>query len=561
MRRPSFSRLPIATALLLILALTTLLQAQVSTPPQARLQRLEAALTASQPQPIKCGLADVLHWQQQPHSYSPLQQQFLVQATTPAILDQFYISPSGRFKIHYTQSGPDAVVETSTNAAGVPDFVYVAAEAADLAYRLLVEEVGFVPHAPDTVDGPEFDIYFRNLEIYYGLTQRDSRTGQTYITIENDFAGGFFTTGVEAVQVTIVHEYFHAIQFEYSFRLEDLFFFEMTSVWFEDFAYPEINDYLQYLSELFKQPQLPLHVQNGWHEYGSGLFLKFWLAQRNVSSLRRIWEGSRQKLMLRAIEEEILANDLTFADVMASYFSWFLYTGRWHEPGQYFDDARLFPEVRFSFDEEIAADTMLTAATRPLSGVFYRLTVDPAQDFSALFSNLTGEDFRLAGAGELLTGKLGLPIIAPRPVGIEIAAAANEGVVHVVAVNGKVPEDPRASPLGLRSDSFDLVISFRELRERPVGLQPPTPNPLRPENQSVYISYNLPENDRLMISIISETGQLVWERDLGARPVGLSSIDWNGRNQNGERVASGIYIIVLQGASGRKEFRKLAVVR
>lgn len=561
MRRPSFSRLHFAAALLLILALTTMLQAQVSTPPEARLQRLESALTASQSQPIKCGLADVLHWQQHPQHFSPQQQRMLTLATSPATLDQFYISPSGRFKIHYTLSGPDAVFETSTNAAGVPDFVYAAAEAADLAYRLLVIDAGFVPHAPDTVDGPEFDIYFRNLEIYYGLTQRDTRTGQTYITIENDFAGGFFTTGVEAVQVTIVHEYFHAVQFEYSFRLDDLFFFEMSSVWFEDFAYPEINDYLQYLPQLFKETQLPLHVQNGWHEYGSGLFLKYWLAQREIASLRRIWEGSRQKLMLRAIEDEIQSSGLTFADAIASYYSWFLYTGRRHEPEQYFDDARLFPEVQFVFDDEIPIDTTLSAATRPLSGLFFRLNVDPTQDFSALFGNLTGEDFRMAGAGELLTGKLSTPIFARRPLGIGIAAAANEGVIHLVAVNGKIPADPRASPLGLRSDPFDLVISFRALQERPLGLQPPVPNPLRPENQSVFISYNLPESERLTISIVSESGRLVWERDLGARPSGLSSVDWNARDHNGERVASGIYIIVLQGSSGSKEFRKLAVLR
>ena len=65
---------------------------------------------------------------------------------------------------------------------------------------------------------------------------------------------------------------------------------------------------------------------------------------------------------------------------------------------------------------------------------------------------------------------------------------------------------------------------------------------------------NLP--DPAEISIYSVTGQKV--RALNG--AGQSAIEWNGTNDSGEALASGVYVVMLKGSSGTK-IKKVTIVR
>ena len=106
-----------------------------------------------------------------------------------------------------------------------------------------------------------YNIYFGLLKDgfyeYYGLTvpidDIPSIPGinyTSYMEVHKDFAG-FPSEGLSGLKVTAAHEFHHAIQFCYNVRNGDKFFWEMTSTWIEDFIYPEINDYYQYLPYFF----------------------------------------------------------------------------------------------------------------------------------------------------------------------------------------------------------------------------------------------------------------------------------------------------------------------
>jgi hypothetical protein len=59
------------------------------------------------------------------------------------------------------------------------------------------------------------------------------------------------------MRITLVHEYFHAIQWGYRGNTgNNAYFYEMSSMWFEDVMVPEGNDYLGYtwISDLFDHP-------------------------------------------------------------------------------------------------------------------------------------------------------------------------------------------------------------------------------------------------------------------------------------------------------------------
>ena len=88
------------------------------------------------------------------------------------------------------------------------------------------------------------------------------------------------------------------------------------------------------------------------------------------------------------------------------------------------------------------------------------------------------------------------------------------------------------------------------------------PNPFNPET---WIPYQLHAPARVRLSIYDVRGALVRHIDLGQRAAGLyltraSAAHWDGRDQGGERVASGVYVYRLQ-AGPVAQGRKMVVVK
>jgi len=195
----------------------------------------------------------------------------------PDYLDNSINSPSGDFRIHYDVSGPHAATTTYINAVG---------QAADDAKNLL-EGMGFL-FVIDDADGV-FDIYLSNLPMgsygynaadcggYYTSSleyycENDEVSGASYIVIDNNFdysCSNFLpsylcvndNTGIDVMKVTLVHEYFHAVQRAYLEplaleQLNDTYFMELISTWVEDVAYPDVSDYLNFTYPYLQTPEL-----------------------------------------------------------------------------------------------------------------------------------------------------------------------------------------------------------------------------------------------------------------------------------------------------------------
>jgi len=77
------------------------------------------------------------------------------------------------------------------------------------------------------------------------------------------------------------------------------------------------------------------------------------------------------------------------------------------------------------------------------------------------------------------------------------------------------------------------------------------PNPFNPDT---WIPYQLKQDANVVISVYSPTGQLIRRLDLGHQVAGSytsrdRAVYWDGRNQSGERVSSGVYLYHLQAGS------------
>ena len=88
------------------------------------------------------------------------------------------------------------------------------------------------------------------------------------------------------------------------------------------------------------------------------------------------------------------------------------------------------------------------------------------------------------------------------------------------------------------------------------------PNPFNPDT---YIPYQLHQPAQVRLTIYDIRGALIREIDLGYRAAGqyltsARAAHWDGRNQKGQRVASGVYLYRLQ-AGPVAHVRKMVVIK
>ena len=88
------------------------------------------------------------------------------------------------------------------------------------------------------------------------------------------------------------------------------------------------------------------------------------------------------------------------------------------------------------------------------------------------------------------------------------------------------------------------------------------PNPFNP---ATWIRYELPELSNLELVIFSTLGQKVRTLvNVQNQPAGDYSVKWNGRNENGQGVASGVYFYELKAKAPSRVFiqtRKMMLLR
>ena len=217
-------------------------------------------------------------------------------------MDTYSVSPSGNFYIHYNLEGPDSPSQLDEDSNGIPDYVDEVGIASDFVENILVNTLNFLPIIHD--DDQKYDIYIKDMgQGYYGVNYLDidslgNNTGSTYIFIDNEYEENeYYTTGIEAMKITVAHEYFHAIQRSYrtQFNSETLYLYEMSSTWIEDVIYPDIDDYIDsgWLFSFYNNPEQNISETDG---YSIALYAHYLTSviegENNLESsiIKEIWQ-------------------------------------------------------------------------------------------------------------------------------------------------------------------------------------------------------------------------------------------------------------------------------
>ncbi|MBN2780409.1 MAG: hypothetical protein JXR21_00415, partial [Candidatus Marinimicrobia bacterium] len=244
------------------------------------------------------------------------------------VRSEHYLSPGGHFMIHYDNSGYDAVPQNYTYHDTVPDFVFKAAEYLDASYRMLHDSLGFSTPPTDHSETPEIDVYFKKDYQNYGVTWPEIQirpyVWTSYLTLSTLLGDStiFYTYGLNGLKVTCAHELFHVFQLGYKFRNKDLFFFEMSSVWFEEYMYPDVNDYHSYMNAYSLNWDYALNSNLGLNPYNSAGFNLYIDKRHSIPGnniIHTIWERIPAQPALEAIDTELLLRGSSFGQALCNW--------------------------------------------------------------------------------------------------------------------------------------------------------------------------------------------------------------------------------------------------
>jgi hypothetical protein len=109
---------------------------------------------------------------------------------------------------------------------------------------------------------------------------------------------------------------------------------------------------------------------------------------------------------------------------------------------------------------------------------------------------------------------------------------------------------------GLLTDSDLSAVPAASGPDTPLSLRA-SPNPCNPATE---IRYEVPRAGRVVVSIHDARGRRLLKRDLGSRAAGPHVFPWQGRDDRGRALATGVYFCRVE-AAGVTEIVKVALIR
>lgn len=539
--------------------------------------------------PRFCGTSLAIAAAEARQGADPLVSGLLAKALQRPSLEHEIVSPTGHFRLHYDTTGRDAVETTDDDDNGIPDYVDLAAAIADSSWVLQIDILGY--HVPpsdgDAGGGGEVDIYIRDIgrSANYGITYPISSgtSGPAYLVVDNDFTNGIFgstvicpgftgTRGDDALRVTLAHEFFHVVQFGYYQGSDGSWWQESSATWMEDVAYPEIDDYLQYVCAFLKTPGRALDSgipAADFHSYGSSVFSHFLDQRYGRDVIRWIWEEHQRRRSARLDNfDSALRNyngtvlgmeDVSDAGIEAAFsemgvWSWFV--GDRFREGFFAEGDRYASGFTPSFP--VAAKVAVSDSGRldHMSRTYIRL-----------------EPRLLPGGAtidtELARGRWRRDLLLISSDSVEVLSLGSSGGIALAGWNAwdeVVLVLSNVDVVGIGYD-YEVIVTYDpDLIDVPAPrslvLEAGVPNPFRPALHGVtFINFELDRSStRTLLTLFAADGTLVRRFDLGSRSARRHSVRWDGTNDDGSLVSSGIYYAVLQ-ADGVERRKPLAVIR
>ena len=500
---------------------------------------------------------------------------------TYTVAPEYHVSPGGHFKIWYvttTEDRPGAGWPELDDAdtGTVPEYVRQCGTFLEESRRVIVEELGYRPpptdyqyhdlyEEMDSDDGGDglYDVYIVDLPSQFsGYTRPEAITTgaalPSYIVLDNDFVESRRSVekALDLLRITIAHEYFHAVQFGYDAG-EAAFWLEQSAVWIEEQVYDEVDDYLTYLpsfSGFLTEPWLALDAANGEHEY-AGVLWPLFLEQRfDRDLIRIIWDRAETSRALEAIDEGLRSVGSDLASAFQEFTAWNVFTDMRADAERYYEEGASYPPVELSgLHEPVlpgASDRLRFDGPRIPAGQYpehlaanYILFVPDSSRHGGLRIEFTG-----------ISGSWGVSVASSGAMG----GGAADTVMTVPATRGSVTIEV---PDWTRYETVMLVVASLEgtgagyeyaysatfdpgLTDaaRPIAASLTTfPNPFYLSGGPATVRYEVDRSGDVGLDLYDVRGRKVRTLVDGVHSQGTFITTWDGTDDEGRRVASGVY--------------------
>jgi len=516
--------------------------------------------------PAKCGFSLTNRIRAQWDRFSADQQSVLSRMVLRPDLPLSLVSPSGRFKIHYTTTGSNSVPLEDLDRSGICDYAEKAAVIMDSVYAEEVGRLNFKAPPKDDTDGPEWDIYIRNIPGSYGWTNQDKLLSAnpnvytSYIEMDNNYTSTP-TRGLNGLRTTAAHEFFHMIQLGYNGRdddrdgnFDDQFIMEASSTWMEDMVFDRINDYYFYLTDYFEGTNIPFDRLDGWREYGLSLWFHFLVKRYGTPEIvRGLWEQIVRYPALKASDQVLTLRGSSFRGELALYHAWNVMTGSRADTVRFYPEGASYPEIRMDENRAFRLDTTLTAQAKTTAARYFRFTRADGSAFTLVPVNA---EWELKNSDDQFT--LALINDGSNALYTSIGGGAAARILSGGNPNFKctaVVETP-----GQKTGMIGFGISEPVVRDG--SRYDCYPNPFVLKNHAdVTIPFDMEKSGLIHISILDPSGYAVRKDKKYYAAGGLQAYHWNGRNDRNEPVAGGIYVAVVATEVEVIHTAKLAVIR
>lgn len=528
--------------------------------------------------------------------------------------EHIYDTPEGHFRIHYVTEGDSAVPNQ--------DWVHTCGEVLEHVWDTETNVLGYNPPPsdgwyPPIIDGDttdnggdgKYDVYLVDLpKRYLGYTLREyflspqSVSATSHIVLDNDYVRyGAIHTEVEWLQVTFAHEFFHAIQmgydgteYEYENGRVKPYWMEMSAVWMEDMVYDDINDYLGYLSAFFQYPWLSLktfRTLTDAHPYGSCVWPIFLSEKFDTLIIKDIWEKCAEKEGDNAIEAADVAlgergRESTFDDAFTEFTVWNYFTGDrartdlFYSEGDQFiylnDTIKVRPEPQHYHTTYPVFFASGPNHPRGLGSNYIVFKPEEKQGgLNLIFSPTTDGDYQITVVG--YNENAHQPLIQKFQINHQTGdaetdvydwAAYNEIIMIPAVVSG----DADSSFFYNYSAEYDSSLHGEHPfpQKDYIGQNFPNPFVISSNFDSTYFPFILSSVSEIEIHIFTISGEKVWhypppvkegkEWTIGDYTERGSCPAWDGKNEKGEYVASGVYLYQVK-TKNSDVIKKMAVVR
>jgi hypothetical protein len=514
-------------------------------------QLVEHPVTLTQ-EDLKCGFGIVTTVKTNFNSFTRDQQKFLAPLLSRPVLETSMDSPFGYFRIHYNNSGTGA---PSYIAGSVEENVMEVAKALDSVYRFEVEFLGYLPPPSDNGAGGNdlYDIYIVNQPGgLYGYTEPEIKIGQTswtsFMVIDNNYTG-YYSEGLDGMRVTVAHEFHHGIQVgNYAvlngnspFRDGDVYFYEITSTAMEEFVFDDVNDYYAYMPNYFARTHIPFPQQNGYNLAIWNIYLKEIFG---FGVLKRQWELIPTRKAMLAINQSLIDYNSTFPAELNQFGIWTYFTNFRRIPGSYFDEAANYPLVTPTFNIQFPSPPV-NGQAGPVTNNFIKFNIPSNND--TLVALVTNADAFTASENSAQQFNFTYTLYSNSTSGTR-------------RLTDEYSSDFNVSDPGFWSVSEilnNIIVRADTVVIPPAGtLSYAFPNPfyygrVYLTGTDLFFPSEMNIGEQTDFNIYSSGMMLVYssEKSIQNLPGGQRGVLWNGLDDYGNRLASGVYIYVIKKGS------------